>query len=81
MAPAASSGSSTAASAVGRKSRNAGVPPVVGRSFVLMLSLTSSGNPASGPSGEPAARTASISAAAARAPSRFSVMTAFSSAS
>ena len=78
MAPASSNFCSTGAFAVGRARSKAGVPPVVGRSRVLMLSLTTIGSPASGPSGFPAARSLSTRVAAASAPAALSVMNTFS---
>jgi len=53
-------------------------PPVVGRSLVLMLSLTTIGSPARGGSASPRARLASTALAAASAPALFSAMRLFS---
>jgi hypothetical protein len=68
IAPASRSRCSDGASAAGRACRSAGVPPVVGMSRVLMLSLTTIGRPASGGSGRPAARSSSTRRAARSAP-------------
>jgi hypothetical protein len=65
----------------GRTLRSAVVPAVVGRSRVLMLSLTTIGSPASSGSVAPALRIASILRAASRAPALFSVISALRSAS
>ena len=79
IAPASTSRCSTGALARGRTLRSAAVPPVVGRSRVLMLSLTTIGSPASAGSAAPPRRIASMRRACAVAPARSSVMKAFRS--
>src|SRR4051812_13297936 len=56
IAPASTRACSVGAFDAGRTLRSAGVPPVVGRSRVLMLSLTTIGRPASAGSAAPLAR-------------------------
>src|SRR6266849_3034249 len=75
MAPASSNFCNDGAFLVGRACRSAGVPPDVGISAVLMLSLTTIGRPARAPVFSPA----STRPAAASAPSLFRMMNALRS--
>src|SRR3954452_12077764 len=74
MAPALNNASNDGAFVRGCTPCRAGVPPEVGRSIVLMLSLMTTGRPASGP-----LLPSSTSAAVARAPSLLRKMKAFRS--
>ncbi len=67
--PAACSSRTTVASYGGTQPCSIRDPAVVGRPFVVSTSLTPMGTPASGPRSAPAARSASICRARARAPS------------
>ncbi len=79
MAPASISFCRLGAFAAGRTLRKAAVPPVVGSSRVLMLSLTTIGSPASGGSAAPLRRAASTARAAASALASFNTISAFKS--
>ena len=79
MAPASMSFCSVGALALGCTLRSAAVPAVVGKSRVLMLSLTTIGSPASGGRTAPLPRIASTLRAAANAPTLSSTMNAFRS--
>ena len=76
IAPASISFCSDGAVVIGTALRSAGVPAVVGRSFMLMLSLTTIARPASGGKLLPALCAASIRRAASSAPVLLSVMNA-----
>ena len=64
IAPAAFSRVTSAASWAGTTSSSASEPPVVGSPATSIVSLTSTGMPASGPPGVPAARALSAAIAA-----------------
>ncbi|GAA3212048.1 hypothetical protein GCM10020216_017010 [Nonomuraea helvata] len=76
MASAARSRATEGESASATLSRNLGTPWVVGTPSTSRFSLTVNGTPASGPSGSPAARRRSMSAAAAMALSASTAVTA-----
>src|SRR5664280_3358975 len=78
MAPASASREIAVASADGTRSLKSGEPHVVGTPFVSRRSLAAYGIPCSGWRGMPDFRSASARRAAASAPSRMSVATAFS---
>ncbi len=68
IAPASTSRCSVGAFSMGWTCASAGVAPVVGKSFVLILSFTTMGRPAKAGSAAPRARSSSIRFAAAIAP-------------